>query len=225
MNRFVLPSALTALALAGMFAVLDQHRVLVSLRDRQRVLLARASTAGAPLDRDAPVIPADASSAPPETDILKARNEVNQLMRRKKELAAVTVENARLRSQLTMGGPNPPSGLSGRFVRRSEARMMGCASPDHALETFLWAVQNQNTQALFEVMSPEAARQLSAQSPVSDNPVQFFKEAEGLIGLRVLGRKQLDDGSVELSVTMPPEDKPQSIRFQQFGNQWKMDLP
>ena len=224
MNRFILPSGMMTLAAAGLLTVYHQHQGLESLRSIQQKLILRASTAGAPLDHDTPAAPSATSPAPPSSEVMKARNEVNQLARRKKDLAAVQAENERLRSQLAVRATNSSAGLSGRFLRRSEARMMGYASPEHTLETFLWAVQNQNTQALFEVFTPEMARQIKEHSN-SGNPASFFKETEGLIGRSVVGQKQLPDGSVEMSVALPLEETPQPFRFHQFGNQWKMDLP
>ena len=67
------------------------------------------------------------------------------------------------------------------------------------------------------------AKQMESNIQSRSSAEEFFKEADGIPGLRIIGRETEDDTTV-LIVEMIPGDEAnwQRMRFKQFDGQWKL---
>ncbi len=158
-------------------------------------------------------------------ELLKLRAEVSRLESRKRELAQVRAENERLRVQLASRGTNVPgaAALSAGYIRKSEAKFAGYATPEDTIQSFLWAIHNRNASSFLGALGPEAAKQLEARMQSPSSTEVFFKEADSLPGMRVVGKEAGEDSEVVLMVEiMPGTESPARLRFKQFGGQWKL---
>jgi hypothetical protein len=94
------------------------------------------------------------------------RGEVTRLKSRQRELAAARVENEQLRAQLAVKRTNaaaatPP--LPPGYILKSKAQWKGFSTPEDTLQSFLWAVQNQDLTNLVQTMVPEMGEKLLAE--------------------------------------------------------------
>ena len=153
-NRTRLIWLLSGIAVAATVGVCIQGKELSQLRSNRTQLLNGDSTAPEPV---AGTPPPEAPSSPAgdqQSELLRLRNEISQLNRRKKELANISAENSRLKAEL-----QTKAAASKRvpgYIRRSEAVMAGFARPEDTLQTFLWAVRNGDTNTLFQTFTTTA---------------------------------------------------------------------
>jgi hypothetical protein len=99
---------------------------------------------------------------------------------------------------------------------------VGCSTPEDTVQTVLWAIQNRDMATLLTVLTPEAAEKLQAQM---DGKQDFFQGSEAIVGVNVVSRQQLADGSIELMVDANNDSHPQPIRFRLINGQWKAEEP
>ncbi len=230
MNRRVLLNGLLlGVCLATLWGLWSQHSDLARLRASQQQLRAQQAASA---DRSASLTAAAPDATPPATEspallltteLLRLRSAVTQLEARRRELAGVRAESERLRAQLANRDTNGPAGfrLPPGYVRKSEARMVGYSTPDDTLQSLLWAIQNRDLTNLLQAFTPEMAKEIRDGIALSND--DYFREAAGLPGMAILGRKQLPDGSVELGVVMVPGQESPRIHLRQVGGQWKID--
>jgi hypothetical protein len=227
MRRVILISLGLAVSVTMLVAVFQQQNRLTTLKAERAQVLARLA---GPAEIASPVAAASPpdikpSSYSPLMELLKLRAEVSRLESRKRELAQVRAENERLRVQLASRGTNAPGAvaLPTGYIRKSEAKLVGYATPEDTIQSFLWAIHNRNASSFLGAFGPEAAKQFEAQMQSPSSTEAFFKEADSLPGMHVIGKEAGDDSEVVLIVEIMPGDKPQPrIRFKQFEGQWKM---
>jgi hypothetical protein len=220
---------LLLLCLTALWATFARYQQLVSLRSEQQRLIAQSEQANqflppAPEGAEFAGNPSEGASV--SAELLRLRGEVGVLMRRRRELDAVQKENQSLRLQLASA---PTNNLSARrlppgYIRKAQAQMAGYNAPEDTLQTFLWALAHRNYQGLLEAFSPQAAQQFASNIPAAQSS-NFFHEVETVLpGLGIVGRKDLADGAVELTVELiPGMDKP--LRFERINGQWKLASP
>src|SRR6266851_4167937 len=129
-------------------AILAQRHELLGLRGEHQRLLARLT--GASDDPQQALSTETASAAPPtpgitvSPELLRLRNQVNLLTRRRQELAGIRSENERLRLLFAERQTNPPSALPPGYIRKSQARLVGYNTPEDTLQSFLCALQTRD---------------------------------------------------------------------------------
>jgi len=217
-----------AVCIATLTLAVAQRRQLVSLRAQKQPLQTHANKAPPttpPIALSEAVV-ATTEQHSPSLELLRLRGEVGQLERRKRELAEVRMENERLRVQLATKGTNVAGGivLPAGYLRKADAKFMGYNSPEDTIQSMLWAIQNRDAAKFLQVFNPEMAKQLGDEIQRRVSPEEFFKEADSLPGLRVIGRESTTDDTIVLNVEMIPGDEVQAqkMRFKQIAGQWKL---
>ena len=217
----VILTVLILMSLALLTCVFIQESHLSSLKLEQQRLL------GHKPDEPEPAAPANepgqASEPEPSTELLQLRSEVNRLNRRKRELSLMPVENAHLKQRLAANRTNNTAFPNG-YIRKSQARMAGYQTPEATLQTFLWAMQNRNLKNFLDTLTPEAAAQITRTTGVR-SAEEVFDGTEALIGLGVVDRQPLADGSMQFKLQFAPGIPPASVVFRLIGNDWKMSWP
>ena len=216
-------------SLALLWAVSNQRHELLELREQQQHRLTQSTNAFVPAgtaqinESDAPPL---VSSPSVSRELLRLRNEVNGLARRRQELVGFKAENEQLLVRVAARRTNTTATLPPGYLRRSEAAMVGYGSPEATLQSFLWAIRNRDVTNMLQAFTPEAARRFKRQSGGSKGGEQnAFEGMDAIIGLAVVGREPQADGTIKTRVMIIPELPPAEIQFQQIGGEWKMNWP
>ncbi len=197
MNKRVYLPILLVIACVGLFGIVAQHRQLVTLQSKKAQLGTQAAA------------PADQITAPSEepsqasSELLELRSRVTQLTERKNELAGAHAENENLRSQSAVRETNSPtpSALPPRYILAQNARWAGLTTPENTLQSFVWALRNHDTNALFQTLSQESGEKLPLIfQDTSSNA--FIEAVSTLPAILFTDTQQLPDGALELTVEL-----------------------
>jgi hypothetical protein len=227
MGRVIIMSVGAVVGVTMLVAVFLQQKRLDTLTAERAQVLARLA---APVEMPMAVASTqmqrlEPSPASPSLELLKLRAEVARLGNRKRELAKARTENNRLGVQLAARGTNPPGAITllAGYLRKSQARNVGYDTPEATMETMLWAIQNRDSAGFLQVFDPDTAKQLEPKMQSLSSSEEFFKEADFLPGMRIVGKEAGTDGEVVLVVeTMPGIEKHARLRFKQSEGQWKL---
>jgi|ERR1017187_10398926 cell division protein FtsB len=229
MSRRIFISILVAICLAGLWAVFAQQRELENLRaEQQRLQTEIQSPAAAPVQTASPESRPAVSA--PSSELLRLRSQVSQLTQRKRELASLPVENERLRAQVATRSTNIAAGivLPPGYIRKSQAQFVGYNTPEDTLQSFLWALQNRDTNSLLQALGPYSWTNTLRQ--MNNDLERFWKDADAIPGMVVLEHGEIgehgSDKWTDLRVEMVPGARAEErISFQLVNGQWKMDFP
>jgi hypothetical protein len=216
------------LLVATLAMVGRQRQQLRDLRNQAQELQSRTEllTNVTPAEAEASTPIAAVTHSGPSLELLRLRSQVGQLERRKRELSVVTEESNRLQAQLIAKASSGTGGgaLPAGYVRKSEAKFAGFASPEDSLHSFLWAIEHRDLPTLMQFFGPDQAKKIAADVEKRGSAEDFFKEASVLPGMIITGREPKDDGTIELKVQIAPNDETstQKMRFKQFDGQWRM---
>jgi hypothetical protein len=222
------------LAVAGLALVGWQHQQLGQLRAEKETLQKSATEADQLKSDLAKFDSAQAQDAAAEIDrlreenhdLLKLRNEVNQLRDTRVEFQKMSAENQRLQSQ-----PRPvvqavtdQTLIQPIVVNINALYDRGFNSPEDAVQTFYWAQREGNADAL--------ARCLSGQN------VQFVRDyfasgqrrsLEHVVAIEIVARRELKTNSLQLGVILKTDsadrqwDKNLILTLTLQGGEWKVD--
>lgn len=240
MNRRNLILAVSTLAvLAAATLLVLQQQTLSGLRTQEFAL----QTA---IQSERPATPASAatpSPAPPattsvepltdaeRTELLRLRSEVTTLNQRRSELASVEQRHDALKAQLAKARVNPkrveavvPEG----YILRTKARNAGLATPEAALETFLWALANRDMAALLATMDPNAPGYAPFAEKLNEAEAEIWDDMSNLPGIQIAEKSTDPDGSVSMRLALIPGEEgeragPLAVARLVDG-QWKLDL-
>ena len=202
-----------------------QRRELASLHQQQ--LQQQATEIPLPTPRlAASVATAPSQQHSPSLELLRLRGEVGQLERRKRELAGIGTENERLRAQIATKGTNATGGIAlpPGYVRKAQARFVGCNTPEDTVQSLLWAIQNRETASFLQMFDPEEAKRMEARIQNRGSAEEFFKEADSLPGMRIIRKEMVANDTVDLTVEILPghDSKFPELRLKQIDGKWKL---
>src|ERR1051325_2922036 len=165
MKRPALLSAiLFLLAVAMICGIVAQRQRLSDLRGQEKAVLAALADSPEPAQSAARASSATSPASSSSPELLRLRNQVNQLTQRQREMAGARAENAQLRTHLVKQGTGPAgTALSPNYIRKSRARMVGYSTPANTLQTLLWAMQTGNITNILQTFTPEIAAQIGLQ--------------------------------------------------------------
>lgn len=206
-----------------------QQQRLGTLRQQIRDLSVHATDLTNSAGASPLIVPASNTDSinPPSLELLTLRGQVGQLERQKRELAGASVEQHRLLAQLTNRATTEVTSvrLSPGYIRRSQARNIGQATPEAALETFMWAIEHRDLSTLMQCIDPKHRQDIEDSLKQADSDHGFFKGVEGLVGGLIMARKPQANGSVVLQLRVDPHgDDAENIQFRLVDGQWRLSL-
>jgi hypothetical protein len=226
MNRSLLIGLAGVVCLAALSVAIIQGRQLSDLRADQRRLVTQLAE---PEASGLPASPQGQGSGGPATvavspELLRLRSEVTRLGALQRELAPARAENERLRLQLAAAGTNgvPGRALPPGYLRRADARMAGYTTPEDTLQSFLWALHHKDSHSVLQAFASAAAERLQAQTQSAQGTEDFLHQMDPFIGMAIVGKDALPDGSVQLRVLVVPDAPPLRFRLQAVDGQWKI---
>lgn len=222
------PQILTAfLALAVLAAgalAWNQHRHVQAALAAVADLHARSAAVKA--KAAAPAVPAgrEELSEAEKLELLRLRADVTRLQKARKELAVVEPENARLRelaakpSAVAAPGqiPVPPG-----YVRRQDARNVGAGTPEAAMQSLLWAMEQRDTDAMIRMLAPESVE--SFQEEIGRRGMDEFWKHGRPPGWRVVSTTLNASGTeASMSVEIIPGETPQMMHAVLVDGAWRL---
>jgi hypothetical protein len=222
-TRRWISGTLILLALALGTASVRQQRNLAGLRSELGELqtLAQQRQAAAAASRTKPASPVQPLSETEKLELIQLRAEVTRLQERRKELAAVKAENEKLQEHLASAGSGTEqASLPAGYVRRREARFVGAATPEAALQSFFWALEQRDTNALLQLLGPGVAEDFRRQ--LGQHGADDFWKAVHIPGYRIVEVEQKADDHVVLKVEILPGEPPDTMNLRWLEGGWRL---
>lgn len=160
-------------------------------------------------------------------DLPKLRNEVRQLREEKRELERLQAENERLAAALKAGPKTSASRMSEAegFVLREKWARAGFATPEATVQTFFWAIANNDLRALAECMGgsdrDRIERALQEGGERAKQVEKDFAELGGMQGFRIAEKKQISEDKVELGLQAAAGGQVMPMPLRRFNGEWK----
>jgi hypothetical protein len=224
-----------SLGLAGLLLVALQHDQIGRLR-AENASLAQSAAEANQLKADlAKYAGAEAQDATEEIerlreenrDLLRLRNEVNQLNDARAEFSKVSAENQRLQLALK-NTPKPQTkqkGIESIVIRIDNLYDRGLSTPEAAMETFLWAERDGNTDELLRCIIPEHAREIRNTYGGAGQRQNFGNT----VSVEIVARRDVDANTVQLGLEFhlgdnPAHDTKTVVTLKLRGGEWRIDL-
>jgi hypothetical protein len=155
-------------------------------------------------------------------ELLRLRGEAGMLRRQTRELEAVRNENLQARG----GGAAPAAG----YWRRGSLAFAGYASPEAALQTYLWSASNGDLKAVRASATGEVLKQMDQElggKPETEVSTSARDEFANLKSIRVLNREVQADDAVVLTAAFADRTNTQTVKLlmKKIGNDWKFSGP
>ena len=197
-----------------------------SLRAELEALRARAAEADGARAADSKRSQADAQ------DVARLRGEVTQLRNGSKEAEKLRVENQQLKTEnqklrgaatAATPAPAPAAPPAGTFPRESWT-FAGYTSPEAALVSAVWSMQQGNPKQYFESLTPEEQlRMTKAWEGKSQEEIAAKHQGDTakITGMRVLNQQAISADEVQMSVYIEGVDRAEKVTMKRLGNDWK----
>jgi hypothetical protein len=225
--------AFSLLAVAGLALVGWQHQQLGQLRGENSTLQHSAAEAdhlksgllkfdGAQTDAAAEIDRLREENR----DLLKLRNEVNQLRDTRVEFQKVSEENQRLRSQprpAPQSVANQPS-IQPIIININSLYDRGLNTPEDTVQTFYWARREGNVASLSRCVT------LSSSQFIHDYLNQPGKptDLQNIFSIEIVARREVNSNTVQLGLVIHSDDRAQggnklvyTLTLQ--NGEWKLD--
>ncbi|HAB19695.1 MAG TPA: hypothetical protein PLX89_09320 [Verrucomicrobiota bacterium] len=204
----------------------------LGMRQRQIGALQIGATGQAPVQDVAPVTrpaPAEVPLTDSELrDLLSLRRDVARLRQDKSKLEALQAENTRLRTAITNAATSEAKRVAvpEGYLIANRAQFVGFATPQDALQSFLWSIRNRDTNALFQVLTPASATML-AEVIARQGPDDFFKGASKMPGFLIRSVQENGDGKAFAEIQIDPHNPSRVEKFRlehDDKGMWRLEM-
>ena len=161
-------------------------------------------------------------------DLPKLRNEVRKLREEKRELEKLQTENERLATSLK-AAPKPsapPLSEAEGFVLKQTWSRAGFATPEATVQTFFWAIANNDITALAECVTGDARKSMEKEMQRSiaegKSLEDQFEPLAKMQGFRIAEKKQLSENKMEISIQAAAGGRAMPMRLQLENGEWKL---
>ena len=165
-------------------------------------------------------------------DVARLRGEITQLRNSAKETEKLRAENTQLRSEnqklrgAAAATPVPaPAAVpqEGNLPRESWA-FLGYGSPDAALMSAIWSMQQGNPKQYFDSLTAEEqARMAKVWENKSEAEIAAKHQADvsRITSMRVLTREEVSADEIQMGVYMDGVNRTEKVSMKRVGNEWK----
>jgi hypothetical protein len=165
--------------------------------------------------------------------VARLRGEVTQLRTAAKDAEKLRAENQQLRNEnQTLRGaasatappvqPQPQQQATA-FPRESWT-FAGYGSPESALVSAIWSMQQGNPKQYFESLTPEEQLRMTkvweGKSP-EEIAAKHVSDTAKITGMKILTSQEVAPGQTILSVQIDGVDRTERVNMQRIGNDWK----
>ncbi len=222
----------SSLTIVGLLLVGLQHQQLRELR-AENASLQQASAEANRLKADLDKSTGDEAQDEAEIarlreenhDLLKLRNEVNQLRDARVQFEKVSAENQRLVSLVksTPKAQTKENVMQPITIQVNALFNRGLNTPEDAVQTFYWAQRDRNSDALSHSVTQRSWNNFKDYA--QEWPRQQF---DNLLAIDILARRDVDATTVQMGLQLHTADNPQYVRkiivtLVLQGNEWRVD--
>jgi hypothetical protein len=165
-------------------------------------------------------------------DLLRLRNEVNQLRDARATFEKVSAENQRLQEQVRTAAKSnaKPASMQPILIRVESLYDRGLSTPENAVQTILWAEHSGNVEGLSRCVTPKRWAQIYDSIPEQDRQ-RFIDNLrhnlDQIISIEIVARRDLDTTTVQLGIQAHRKGDPKSDTMGVFTlvlerGEWKM---
>jgi len=226
--RWFLGWLLTTCAVCGVAAFRQRSELAGLKAELSRVGSADSELVMAVDSSARPAPPASTGTAPglnarDKIELMKLRSRVTELSEIKRRMARVSEENSALRARTAalsnLAAHTYPPG----WVKRADAKSAGFGTPEAAFETFVWALERRDTNALFQALTPEMHTSFLRQWQ-SVGPEEFWKVAGRIPGFRVSKVTPISDSEVQMEIDMIPGMPSPEVKASRIDGRWRIRM-
>jgi hypothetical protein len=164
-------------------------------------------------------------------ELPKLRNEVRQLRQQRTELDRLRNENGKLATQISSRTNRPKLAQMEGYVAKEKWTQAGFATPEATVQSFFWAVVNQDTSYFAQCMAPkmkqEFDRQFAGKSPEEQQKV--FGDGMAALGrmggYRIAGTEYVSENKVVIGIEAAAGGHVIKMPLERIGNEWKLNEP
>jgi hypothetical protein len=166
------------------------------------------------------------------TEAVRLRGEITQLRSGSKDADSLRAENARLKTEFqALRGASPtaantpatPAAAPGHFPRESWT-YAGYQSPESALISAIYSMQQGNPKQYFDSLTPEEQVRMSKlwgnKSP-EEIAAKHVNDTSKITGMRILKSQETAPGQMVMSVYIEGVDRAEKVSMKRVGEEWK----
>ena len=164
-------------------------------------------------------------------ELPKLRNEVRQLRQQKPEIDRLRSENGQLAAQIASGANRPKLAQIEGYVPKEKWAQAGFATPEATIQSFFWAIANQDTAYVVQCMAPKMQREYERQfagKSLEEQKAVFAQGMESLGrmgGYRIAETQQVSENKVIIGIEAAAGGHVMKMPLERIGNEWKLNEP
>jgi hypothetical protein len=212
----------SSIAVVGLLLVGWQHQQLGHLR-AENAMLEQSADEASQLKADLVKSTGDEAQDAEEItrlreenhDLLRLRNEVNQLRDARATFEKVSAENQRLQEQVRTAAKSnaKQAPMQPILIRVESLYDRGLSTPENAVQTILWAERSGNVGELSRCVTPKRWAQIYDSVPEQDRQRvidNLRHNLDQIISIEIVARRDLDATTVQLGIRAHRRDDPKS---------------
>ncbi len=166
-------------------------------------------------------------------DAVRLRGEVTQLRTAARDLEKLRAENQQLKSEnqnlrsaaasIATPATPPPAPAAASFPRESWA-FAGYTSPEAALISAIWSMQQGNPKQYYDSLTPEEQTRIAAtwqNRTEAEIAAKHQADTAPITGLRVVSQQPISDNEIQMNVLIEGVNRPERVTMKRIGNDWK----
>lgn len=168
-------------------------------------------------------------------DAVRLRGEVTQLRHAAKDAEKLRAENQQLKNEnqqlrtaasaaaATPPPATPAPAIATGAIPKESWTFAGYATPEAALISAIWSMQQGNPKQYFESLTEEEQLRMAKTwegKSADEIAAKHRNDTAAITGLRVLQREEAADGAV-IKVFIEGVNREERVRMQRVGNEWK----
>jgi hypothetical protein len=166
-------------------------------------------------------------------DAARLRGEVTQLRTAANDATKLRAENQQLKSEnqklrgataAAEPAPNQPAATPAGTFPRESWTLAGYASPEAALVSAIYSMQQGNPKQYFDSLTPEEQLRMTktweGKSP-EEIAAKHVSDTSKITGLRVLNQQVVSENEMQMNVFIDGVDRAERVSMKRVGNDWK----
>lgn len=166
-------------------------------------------------------------------EAVRLRGEVTQLRTAAKDTEKLRTENQQLRTEnqqlrgasaAAAPAPAAPATPQAATFPRESWTFSGYTTPEAALVSAIWSMQQGNPRQYFESLTPEEQariRQTWENKSEAEIVAKHQADTAPITGLRVVGQQPVSENEIQMNVFIEGVNRPEKVSMKKLGNEWK----